>query len=141
MSEQNPQSVQQLSPLDQMRQFIIGMIIPQAIHVAAKLDLADRVEKAPATIEELVAVTGSRCTTVRAPAQVSYECRYLLRGCGREISPNPAQRYSSLGPSPVHAWLRHPVRIRIGLETIRRACHHGCDWSAGIQSRIRNIFL
>jgi O-methyltransferase domain len=59
MSEQNPQSVQQHSPLDQMRQFIIGMIIPQAIHVAAKLDLADRVEKAPATLQELVAATRS----------------------------------------------------------------------------------
>ena len=65
MSEQNPQSVQEPSPSEQMRQYIISLMIPQAIHVAAELDIAARVENAPATVEELASATASDAPSLR----------------------------------------------------------------------------
>lgn len=56
MSEQITQSIEP-SASARMFQFIMGFMAPQAIHVVAKLGLADIVAKAPATAEELVAAT------------------------------------------------------------------------------------
>lgn len=42
-----------------MLQFIISLMVPQAIHVAAKLGIADIVAKAPATAADLAATTQS----------------------------------------------------------------------------------
>jgi hypothetical protein len=58
MSEANTQSVQP-PPATQMSQSIFSLMIPQAIHVAAKLGIADIVAKAPAPVEELAAATKS----------------------------------------------------------------------------------
>jgi hypothetical protein len=58
MSKQNTQSVQPPPPA-RMFQFILSLMVPQAIHVAAKLGIADIVSKAPATIDELAAATKS----------------------------------------------------------------------------------
>jgi hypothetical protein len=57
MSEQNTQS--DLPPTAQMFQFIISLMIPQAIHVAAKLGISDIVAKEPATAADLAATTQS----------------------------------------------------------------------------------
>ncbi len=46
------QSAQQLSRM------ITGYWVSQSIHVAAKLKIADRLEKAPQTADELAAATG-----------------------------------------------------------------------------------
>jgi hypothetical protein len=54
----NTQSAQP-PPSAQMLQSIISLMIPQAIHVAAKLRIADIVAKAPATAGELAATTQS----------------------------------------------------------------------------------
>jgi hypothetical protein len=58
MSETNTQSAQP-PPTVQMFQFILSLMVPQAIHVAAKLGIADIVAKAPATADELAATTQS----------------------------------------------------------------------------------
>jgi hypothetical protein len=48
-----------------MFQHIFSLMIPQAIHVAAKLGIADRVAKAPATAEELAAASVSDTPSLR----------------------------------------------------------------------------
>jgi O-methyltransferase domain/Dimerisation domain len=65
MSEQTPQSLEQLPPSAQMFQYIISLMVPQAIHIGAKLGIADMVAKAPATVEELAAATGSNAPSLR----------------------------------------------------------------------------
>lgn len=62
MSEQNLQSVQQQS---QMFQYIISLMTPQAIHIAAKLGVADLVATAPASAEELATATKSHAPSLR----------------------------------------------------------------------------
>ena len=64
MSEQNPQSVQQPASAE-MLQHILGVLIPQASHIAAKLGIADIVAKGPATAEELAAATQSHAPSLR----------------------------------------------------------------------------
>lgn len=64
MSEQSTQSVQQLPPSAQMFQYIISLMTPQAIHIAAKLGIADLVARAPATVEELAATTKSHAPSL-----------------------------------------------------------------------------
>jgi Dimerisation domain len=64
-SEQTPQSLEQLPPSAQMFQYIISLMVPQAIHIAAKLGIADLVAKAPVTVEELAAATGSNAPSLR----------------------------------------------------------------------------
>jgi hypothetical protein len=56
MSEQSPQMIAS-SASAQMFQLILGLMTPQAIHVAAKLGIADIVATAPGTAEELAAAT------------------------------------------------------------------------------------
>jgi hypothetical protein len=63
MSEQNSQSVQP-PPSAQMFQFILSLMIPQAIHVAAKLGIADIVAKTPATVDELATATKSNAPSL-----------------------------------------------------------------------------
>ena len=63
MSE-NSQSVQP-PPSAQMFQYIFSLMIPQAIHVAAKLGIADIVTKAPALVEDLAAATNSEVTALQ----------------------------------------------------------------------------
>src|SRR5262249_56153848 len=58
MSEQSTQMIAP-SASAQMFQFILGLMTPQAIHVAAKLEIADIVATAPSTAEELAAATKS----------------------------------------------------------------------------------
>ena len=58
MSDQNNQSVDP-TPSAQMFQISLNLMIPQAIHVVAKLGIADIIAKAPATVEELAAATKS----------------------------------------------------------------------------------
>ena len=65
MSEQDPQSAQQRSPSAQMFQYIISLMTPQAIHIAAKLGIADLVATAPATVEELAVATKSHAPSLR----------------------------------------------------------------------------
>ena len=64
MSEQNTQSGQP-APSAYMFQSLLGFMMPQAIHVAAKLGIADIVAKTPATIEELAAATRSSAPSLR----------------------------------------------------------------------------
>jgi hypothetical protein len=45
-----------------MFQYIFGLMVPQAIHIVAKLGIADIVTKAPASAEELAAATNSETT-------------------------------------------------------------------------------
>jgi hypothetical protein len=61
MSEKNTQST--LPPLLQMSQFLLGLMTPQAIHVAAKLGIADLISNRPQTADEL-----ARATSSHAPA-------------------------------------------------------------------------
>ncbi|HEY2487709.1 MAG TPA: methyltransferase dimerization domain-containing protein, partial [Candidatus Binataceae bacterium] len=63
MSEQSPQSVQ-TPPSAQMFQYIISLMTPQAIHLAAKLGIADVVAKAPSSVEELAAATESNAPSL-----------------------------------------------------------------------------
>jgi hypothetical protein len=63
MSEQGAQSLQ-IPPSAQMFQHIISVLIPPAIHVVAKLGIADMVARAPATVEELAAATESNAPSV-----------------------------------------------------------------------------
>ncbi len=64
MSEQNIQPTQPPASA-QMFQFILGLMVPQAIHVAAKLGIADIVAKAAATADELAAVTKTHAPSLR----------------------------------------------------------------------------
>jgi hypothetical protein len=57
MNEQNSKA--QPEPSARMFQFIIGLSVPQALHVAAKLGIADIVGRAPATAADLAATTQS----------------------------------------------------------------------------------
>jgi len=56
MTEPTAQPIEP-APSGRMLQFILGLITPQAIHVAAKLGIAEIVATAPATAEELAAAT------------------------------------------------------------------------------------
>src|SRR6516164_10568762 len=47
-----------------MFQIILGMMTPQAIHVAAKLGIADIVSKTPRTADELAAATNSHAPSL-----------------------------------------------------------------------------
>ena len=58
MSEQGTRSHQPPASAH-MLQFVFGSITPQAIHVAAKLGIADLVASAPATADELAVSTGA----------------------------------------------------------------------------------
>jgi hypothetical protein len=108
-----------------MRQYVISLMIPQAIHVAGKLDIASRVENAPATVEEPASATASDAPSLRRLLKFLMSAGIFSKnGSGKY---HQTQRYASLRPSPVHARLRHPVRIRIGVEAVRGTCHHGCD--------------
>ena len=62
MSEQNNPPTD--SPSAQMFQIILGMMTPQAIHVAAKLGIADIVSKTPRTADELAAATNSHAPSL-----------------------------------------------------------------------------
>lgn len=64
MSEQNTQLAEPPASV-QMFQFILGLMTPQAIHAAAKLGIADIVAKAPATADELAAVTKTNAASLR----------------------------------------------------------------------------
>jgi hypothetical protein len=57
MRETNTQPT--LPPMQQMSQFPLGLITPQAIHVAAKLGIADLVSSTPQTADELATTTSS----------------------------------------------------------------------------------
>jgi hypothetical protein len=63
MSEEGAQSLQ-IPPSAQMFQHIISVLIPPAIHVVAKLGIADMVARAPATVEELAAATESNAPSL-----------------------------------------------------------------------------
>lgn len=54
MSEQQSSESVQAPPSTPMFQYMISLMIPQAIHIAAKLGIADMVAKAPASVEELI---------------------------------------------------------------------------------------
>jgi hypothetical protein len=63
VSEQNNPPTD--SPSAQMFQFILGLMTPQAIHVAAKLGIADIVSRTPKTADELAAATNSHAPSLR----------------------------------------------------------------------------
>ncbi len=63
MSEQNAQPAQP-APSARMFQYILSLMIPQAIHVAAKLGIADIVANAPASADELAAATKSHAPSL-----------------------------------------------------------------------------
>jgi hypothetical protein len=63
-----------------MFQFILGMMTPQAIHVAAKLGIADTVARTPKTADELAATTkGAIAPSLRRLLRFSCERRRFLR--------------------------------------------------------------
>jgi hypothetical protein len=116
MSEQSTQSMQP-PPSAQMFQFILSLMIPQAIHVAAKLGIADIVAKAPATIDDLAAATRSN------PPALSRLLKFLA-SVGI-FSEDPAEKYQQ---TPLSDALRgdHPQSVR-GAAVFFGS---GCLWKA-----------
>src|SRR5258708_1502055 len=64
MSEQSTQSAELAAPA-QMFQLILSFMMPQAIHVAAKLGIADILARTPVTADELAAATSSHAPSLR----------------------------------------------------------------------------
>jgi hypothetical protein len=62
MTDQN--SAPAAAPSLHMVQFLLGLMIPQAIHVAAKLGIADIVSRTPQTAGELAAATSSHAPSL-----------------------------------------------------------------------------
>jgi hypothetical protein len=105
MSEQSAQSMQPPSSA-RMLQFMLSlsyMMIPQAIHVAAKLGIADIVAKTPATIDDLAAATKSN------PPALSRLLKFLTSV--DIFSEDPAGKYQQ---TPLSDALRsdHPQSLR-----------------------------
>jgi len=130
MSEKSPQSDQ--NPSGQMFQDIISPMIPQAVHVAAKIELADMVAKTPTTVEELAATKGSNAPSLRRLLKFLTSPVFSRRmGQGNFTQPCSAIRSAETIHNPHE--VRYPVVFRIAVKVVLGACRHRCYGSAGVQ--------
>jgi hypothetical protein len=96
-----------------------GAMAVQAIHVAAKLALADLVASGAKSIKELAEATHTHGSSL-AGSCGAHEPRDLRRGHDAPVSTNPVERHAPERSSGIDPTLGHDAGRAYCLETLRR---------------------